>query len=890
MIWHHETAESVIKEVEADLENGLSSQEASKRLKEFGANTYREKRTVSLFRQMRKQFKSLPMMFIFLAAVYLLCYGILKVYMDNSLSLLDQLIEPLLILLIPPIGCLIGAIWQKYGTAKLHHLTNTQTTTVKVLRDGKVVSIGAADVVRGDILYLETGMIVPADCRLITTDDLYCDEYIITGEDMDVAKNADAVYDGVIPITERTNMIYAGCGISHGSCTAVVVSVAQSTEYAILLNDPRNQTSPLPGISRDIASLERLVSLPVFILSFITLIVAIIRMGITEIPSTIAPVLTLTAVAIPSGLTVSAVVAMAMGMHHIVSRNADVCDLSVMDTLSRVTVICADKTGTLTKDEKRPVSVYTGEMELLSRMPSNRAQTLIQLATLCTANDTQKTGVDNTLISNPTESAIIEYARDIGIDRRKIMEETPRLAEIPFDTTRKIMSVVHLVAGRRLMISMGAPEAILALCTSGPTENVEEAISSMASQALRVLGVSYKYVDELSGADLQESDECDMTFAGLIAMADSEREDSAQAIKECANGGIITVMITGDNEETACAVARRLGIMQDDNQLLTGDVLHEMSNEELDSSVGMYRVFSRVAPEDKERIIRAWQKRDAVVAATGDCLEDVPALQRADIGCATGTADCDMTRNESDLTLYDNSFSTLVDTIKQARGIYANIRKVIQYTLTCSVALFVAVLITLIAQGTFIIPASTMVVYLLIGMLCSFAIAYESGDKHTLNEQPRHGIARLMTAGAWIDTLWQGLLSGICAFVAFITGLSGATSEDERLAFGLTTAFIALMFSRLWMMLATHRHDPDSPHFANRVMPVIFVLTAGITVAIVLIEPVAMLFGLVPVGIPNWILGMVFSVIPAVAAVIARFVIHILNTVRHVDNNVVSAS
>jgi len=843
VIWHHETAEAVIKEVNSDLENGLSSEEAARRLKEYGPNTYREKRKVSVFRQFRKHLRSFPMIFIILAALFLFCYGILRVYLGTG-SL--NIIEPLLILLIPPVGFFITSIWRKYGTAKLHTLTNMQTTTVNVLRDGEYITISAADVVRGDILSLETGMIIPADCRLITTEELFIDEYIITGEDVDIAKNADSTYDGITPVNERHNMIYAGCGVSRGRGTAVVVSTAQSTEYAILLNDPRNQTSPLPGISKDIASLERLTMLPVFAIAIITLIISIIRMGFAELPNAVAPILTMTAVAIPSGLTVAAIVAMAMGMQHIVSRHADVCDMSVMDTLSRVTVICADKTGTLTTDEKQPVSVYTGEIETLSRMPSNRAQTLIQLATLCTASDTQKT--DNNLIFNPTEAAIIEYARDIGIDRRKLMEETPRLAELPFDTSRKIMSVVHLIAGRRLMISMGAPEAILAISIAGPIENAEEANSAMASQALRVLGVSYKYVDELSGAELQDSDENNMTFAGLIALADSEREDSTEAIKECIEGGIITVMITGDNAETACAVAKRLGIMQDENQLLEGEALHEMSNEELDSSVGMYRVFSRVSPEDKERIIRAWQKRDAVVAVTGNCLEDVPALQRADIGCATGIADCDMTRNESDLTLFDNSFSTLVDTIKQARGIYANIRKVIQYTLTCSVALIAAMLITLIAEGTFVMAPAAMTVYMFVGMLCTLAITYESGDKHTLHEQPRNGIARLMPASAWIDTLWHGLLSGVCAFIAYYAGLNGAALDtDDRAAYGMTTAFITLMFSRLFMMLATHRHDKNSPRFANRVMPVVLLVAAAITVVMVLIPQIGSHFGLVQI-------------------------------------------
>ncbi|MBR5135222.1 MAG: cation-transporting P-type ATPase, partial [Clostridia bacterium] len=846
-----------------------------------GHNHYREKKSEPILKHLRDRMNSLPMILIMLAGLFMFGYHLLRIY--NGLS--ASLIEPLIILLVPPLGHIACAIWQRYGTAKLDALSNIQTNTVNVLRDGESVNISAADVVRGDILLLEQGMIIPADCRLIEATDLFCDEYIITGDDMDVAKNADCTFDGVTAIKERVNMLYAGCGVSKGTGKAVVVSTGQSTEYALMLNDPRNQASPLPGINKDIASLERLISLPVLVIAALALIISLLRIGFSEGLTVISPMLVLAGASIPSGLTVAAVIAMAMGMQHVVSRNADVQDLSVMDTLSRVTVICADKTGTLTSDEKRPVCVYTGEIEQLSRIPSNRAQTLIRLATLCTANDTQKTGIDNRLLSNPTESAIIEYARDIGIERRVLMEETPRLAELPFDTNRRCMSVVHLVAGRRLMITMGAPETVLSYCTAGPTENADEANREMAAKALRVLAVAYKYVDDIAGTDFDDSQENCMTFAGLIALADQAREDCIQAIKECADGGIITVMITGDNETTACAVAKQLGIMQDDTQLLTGEQLQAMSHEELDASVGIYRVFARIAPEDKERIIRAWQKRDAIVVATGNSLADVPALQRANIGCATGAADCDMTRNESDLTLYDNSFSTLVDCIKQARGIYANIRKVWQYALTCSVSLLSAMLMTLVVYGEFVLSPMAMVVYWLVGMLCSLSISYESGDKHSLGDRPRRGLSRLMPASAWIDTIWQGLLAGVCVFVAFNTGRFGASIGTEPAECGMTTAFLTLMFSRLWLILATHRHDPDSPHFANRVMPVVLFLGAVITVVPVLLPSIGVHFGLVTVEPSNWILAFVFSVIPAIAAIIARIVVHMLTTVRHVEHN-----
>ncbi len=886
MIWHHETPDNIAKELQTNIEIGLSEDEAASRLSEFGENRYHEKHTASIWKQFGIQMRSMPSTLITIASIFWFCYNIILLYLKQPASL----IEPIILFLLPPIGHLIFAIWQKYATAKLHNITNTQTTTVNVLRGGETVTISAADVVRGDVIFLEAGMIIPADCRLISSEDLFIDEYIITGEDTDIAKNADTTLDGITLIPERVNMVYAGCGVSRGSGKALVVSTGQSTEYALMLNDPNNQVSPLPGLSKDLATLERLISLPVLVISAILLIVAVLRnlTGLSDVLSVIPPALTIAAISVPTGFTVAAVVAMTMGMQHVVTHTADVRELSVMDTLSRVTVICADKTGTMTGDVKKPVSVYTGdEIEELTRMPSNRAQALIRLATLCTATDTQKIGVDNHLLSNPTESAIIEYARDIGIERRLLMEETPRLAELPFDATRRCMSVVHLVDGRRLMVTMGAPEKVISFCTAGPLEKAEEICQQLGERALRVLAVAYKFVDELTASELDPSQESDMFFAGLIGLADQAREESIHAIKECASSGIITVMMTGDNESTAFAVGRQLGILESEDQVLTGEELRKMDKAELDASVGLYRAFARILPEEKERIIKAWQARGAVVASTGNCLEDVPALQSADIGCATGAADCDMTRNESDLTLYDNSFATLVEAIKHARGIYANIRKVLQYVLSCSLALIIATLLTLIAYGKFVFSPLSMVLYFILGTLCSLAISYESGDRHSLNEKPRRGLARLIPTSAWIETLWQGALSGVCAYLAYDAGRAGTTiggDEATLAAFGMTTAFITLVLSRLWLMLTTHRHDPDRPKVANRVMPIVFLVCLALA-AVVLFIPVARhFFGLTMVNTSNWVLALILSLITPLVVVVVRFVTQIITTVRVNEN------
>lgn len=888
MIWHHETPQAVMLELQTDIETGLSGEEAAARLAEYGQNRYYEKHDEPFLRRFLKQMKSLPTVLLLIAALWLLLFDLLALYRGESVSL----IPPFLVLFLPPLGHLLCALWQKRATSHLHRLSNAQNNNVSVLRDGEWQTVSAADVVRGDIIRLEAGMILPADCRLIETEDLRCDECILTGEEVEIVKTADILLDGITPMMDRINMVYAGCGVSHGSGIAVAVATAQSTEYAVMLNAPGRKEAELPVISKDIAAMERLTSLPILLLSFVILIISFIQnvgdlssMAQNGFLASVPTILAIAAAAVPVALTTTAMIAMAMGLRHVNDRSADIRDLSVMGALSRVSVICANKTGLLTSDEKKPVSVYTGEeVELLSRIPSERAQTLIQMATLCTANDTQMAGKDNTLIGNPTESAIIEYARDIGIERRTLMEEAPRLAEIPFDAQRRCMSVVHLVAGHRLMISMGAPDAVLSFCC-GSVEKAQKVATDMGESALRVLAVAYKYVDTLSSDEIDESQESNMTFGGLIALADRPREDSVKAIAECAKGGIVTVMMTGDNPATAKAVGEQLGILYSDSQLLTGEELADISDEELRQSIGNYRVFAQISAADKLRIIRAWQSRGAAVAVTGSGLADVPALQTAEVGCATGAADCDMTRDASDLTLHDNRFSSLVDVIRQSRGIYANIRKATQYTLTCGLALLLASLLTLLAHGCLPFSPAALVIYWLIGLAATVSIGYEAGDNQALKEKPRRGLGRMMPPSAWITVLWQGVLTGLCLFFAFDNGQMGASTLESdpvhgATAFGMTTAFITLVLSRLWLMLTVRSARAGQKHTGNRIMPIVFIVSFIVMALLCIIAPLSTLFGLTCVLPSNWLLAVILSLIPAAAEWVVRFVNRLTKSVK----------
>ncbi len=872
MIWHHESAEAVLTELQSDTEYGLTAEEAAGRLAMDGQNRYYEKISTPIPRALAHHMKSLPVILLMLAAAWQLVMCVASLISGQPAEWLPAVIS----LLLPLLGALMCVLWERRATSHLHRVSNTQNNTVAVLRDGEWLSLSAADVVRGDVLRLETGMIVPADARLITADDLRCDECVLTGEETEIIKSADAQLEGITPMRDRVNMVYAGCGVSHGGGTAVVVATAQTTEYALMLNDPRRRNSPLPVIGKDIDALGRLVMLPVLVIDIVLLILSIVR-GAWSM-NTVPVLLAAAAAAIPTGLTAVSTIAMATGMRQINDRRADVRELSVMGELSRVSVIIANKTGVFTSDEKRPVYVFTGgQTEMLTRMPSARAQLLIRMATLCTENDTQMTGRDNDLIGNPTESAIIEYARDIGMERKQLMEGTPRLAMIPFDPARRCTSVVHLVSGRRLMITMGAPDAVLKLCAED-IGGARRAEREMEEEALRVLAVAYKYVDDIAVERFDISEESNMTLAGLIALGDHPREDSEEAVSACAKGGITTVMTTGDAPVNARAVGEQLGILRDKDELITGEQLAFLSDEQLSREIHLYRVFAHVNANDRLRIVRAWQKTDATVAVTGSGLADVPVLQAADVGVACGTADCDMTRDASDVALHDNRFSSLVDVIRGARGVYANIRKATQYMITCGISLLCALLLCVIVHGTLPLSPLALALYWGTGLAITLSLGNELPDRRALFEKPRHGISRLMPPASWTASLWQGLLIGISTFIAFDVGRMGAGDESQILLYGATTAFITLTLSRLWLALLS---GGSGGKHGGRLMPLIVMLCFIAMALCVVISPVGALFGFTPVLPSNWLLSALFSLIPAAAVLVTRTVFGLTRSVKN---------
>ncbi len=861
MIWHHETSEAVIRELGTDDENGLTAEEAAARLAEDGHNRYYEKKTKPVFRQIGEQLKKPSMWILALSGLLLLISAVVALMNDQPANFLSAAV----VLLLPFFGALVCVLMERRATSHLHRVSNTQNNTVTVLRDGEWISLSAADVVRGDVLRLLEGMIIPADARLIEAQDLRCDQCVLTGEETEVAKSADALLEVHVSLSERANMVYAGCGVSHGSGIAVVVATAQATEYALMLNDQSRENSPLPVIGRDIASLEKIIQLPITVIAAVLALLAVFR-HTGSLLASFSGICAVIAAAIPTGLLAVATIAMATGLREINDRHADVRELSVMGALARVTVICANKTGMLTSDEKRPVCVFTGDQtELLSRIPSDRAQLLIRLAALCTESDTRMAGRDNDLIGNPTESAVIEYARDIGLERRQLMEDAPRLAVLPFDRVRRRTSVVHLVSGRKLMITMGAPDAIYDIC-DGECNGAKQAQRGMEEEALRVLAVAYKYVDDLAAEHFSASEEHAMTLAGLIALGDRPREDSAQAIAACSVGGITTVMTTGDSPVTAKAVGEQLGILWDDSEMITGEQLALLTDDQLEKEIHHYRVYAQIGQEDRLRVIRAWQKTGETVAVTGSGLSDVPALQAADVGCAAGAADCDMTRDASDVALHDNRFASLVDVIRQARGVYANIRKATQYAVTCGIACVFSALLGIIVHKTLPVSAPGMALFWMAELVLTLAIGFSSPDRHALVEKPRKGLSRLMPPGAWGAAVWQGLLTGICVFIAFDIGRMGAGKNGSELElFGVTTAFITLILSRLWLALLCghNRHGV-------RMVPLMAVVVFIVSALCVVIPPVSGVMGLTQVLPSNWLIAVLLSLIPAVAAFIAK--------------------
>lgn len=809
--WFNKTVDEVESTLKTNAENGLTAEEAKKRQEEYGLNELKANKKKSLFVKFLEQFKDFMIIILIISAII---SGVVGVAQGEGFT------DTIIILVVVVVNAIIGVAQENKAEKSLEALQKLSSHVAKVVRDGKLQVIQSKELVPGDIVILETGDYVPADLRIIEAVNLKSQESALTGESVPVEKMAAKIEDEKIGIGDRVNMLFSSSLITYGRGKAVVVETGMNTEVgkiADIINTAEEQGTPLQQKLNKLGKTLGIVALAICAVIFVVGLLygkEPIHMFMTAVSLAVA--------AIPEGLPAVFTIVLAIGVQRMVKRNAIVKKLPAVETLGSASVICSDKTGTLTQNKMTVEKVFCdGNLVNLEESADMiDIQKLVYASMLC--NDT-KISEDDKLTGDPTETALVDMAFKLDFDP-SVYGMFPRVAEIPFDSDRKLMTTVHEENGNYVVYTKGGVDELLANCSSyilegdikTDLEEYKEIIRrynmEMAQNALRVLAMAYKVLDHKPTAEEIKELESNLTYIGMVGMIDPPRLEVKDAVQECKEAGIKTVMITGDHKITAIAIAKSLGILENDDEAITGTELEEMSDEELIRNVRKYSVYARVSPEHKVRIVKAWQANGETVAMTGDGVNDAPSLKIADIGCAMGVVGTDVAKEAADVILTDDNFATVVSAVEEGRRIYDNILKAIQFLLSSNigeiVVLFLAILITPLLSKQFgvditlietLLPIHILWINLVTDSLPALALAVDPAADNVMKRKPLKNTKKgIFTKGMTWRIVYQGLMIGLLTLTAFIIGLSTPdVSQEEKVKIGQTMAFYVLALSEL---------------------------------------------------------------------------------------------
>ena len=809
--WFNKTVDEVESTLKTNAENGLTAEEAQKRQEEYGLNELKAKKKKSLFVKFLEQFKDFMIIILIISAII---SGVVGVAQGEGFT------DTIIILVVVVVNAIIGVAQENKAEKSLEALQKLSSHVAKVVRDGKLQVIQSKELVPGDIVILETGDYVPADLRIIEAVNLKSQESALTGESVPVEKMAAKIEDEKIGIGDRVNMLFSSSLITYGRGKAVVVETGMNTEVgkiADIINTAEEQGTPLQQKLNKLGKTLGIVALAICAVIFVVGLLygkEPIHMFMTAVSLAVA--------AIPEGLPAVFTIVLAIGVQRMVKRNAIVKKLPAVETLGSASVICSDKTGTLTQNKMTVEKVFCdGNLVNLEESADMiDIQKLVYASMLC--NDT-KISEDDKLTGDPTETALVDMAFKLDFDP-SVYGMFPRVAENPFDSDRKLMTTVHEENGNYVVYTKGGVDELLANCSSyilegdikTDLEEYKEIIRrynmEMAQNALRVLAMAYKVLDHKPTAEEIKELESNLTYIGMVGMIDPPRLEVKDAVQECKEAGIKTVMITGDHKITAIAIAKSLGILENDDEAITGTELEEMSDEELIRNVRKYSVYARVSPEHKVRIVKAWQANGETVAMTGDGVNDAPSLKIADIGCAMGVVGTDVAKEAADVILTDDNFATVVSAVEEGRRIYDNILKAIQFLLSSNigeiVVLFLAILITPLLSKQFgvditlietLLPIHILWINLVTDSLPALALAVDPAADNVMKRKPLKNTKKgIFTKGMTWRIVYQGLMIGLLTLTAFIIGLSTPdVSQEEKVKIGQTMAFYVLALSEL---------------------------------------------------------------------------------------------
>lgn len=774
MNWHTSTIEDVFKELQSD-RDGLSTEEAAKRIQQYGPNQLQEKKKKPGWLLFLMQFKDVMILILMIAAVISAVVGDVK--------------DMIVILIIVIINAIVGFVQEYRAEKAIDALKKMAAANVRVKRNKRVEQIPAAEIVPGDVVLLEAGDMVGADIRIMEIHALKVEEASLTGESHAVDKSADPLKEEEVPLGDRINMAYKTTLVTAGNGTGVVVATGMQTEVGKIAGMLQEERATTP-LQQRLADFSKKLSFIILGICVLLYFIGVLRgeKPVTMLLTTIS----LAVAAIPEALPAVITIALALGAKKLVKKNALIRKLPAVETLGSVTYICTDKTGTLTQNQMTVQEIWQQEKFDLPIPNIQKEQALLLVTSL--NHDAKEDHTDNNKRKgDPTEVAIVEYAiRQKGYDANW-EKSLPRKQELPFDSDRKMMTTVHAVNNEFLVITKGALESILKICQSTDQQKITEHSDKMAEAGQRVIAYSCKLIKQLPKEGDHEALESDQQFCGLAGMIDPPRPEARQAISECKTAGIVPVMITGDHPITAAAIARDMGILQHTNdKTVTGVELEKISDEDLENEITLIKVYARVSPQQKLRIVKALQNKEQFVAMTGDGVNDAPALKRANIGVAMGITGTDVSKEASHMILLDDNFATIVKAVKEGRRIYDNIRKFIRYVLACNFAEILIIFMAPIAGMPIpLLPIHILWINLVTDSLPGLALAGEKADPKVMQRPPRNPGESIFAQGAGFNIIWVGVLM---AAVGLVTQAWAIHIGD---AHWQTMVFTVLCFSQM---------------------------------------------------------------------------------------------
>ena len=913
-LWFCKTIEEVETYFNVN-KQGLSKEQVKQNREKYGTNELETKKKKSLFVKFLEQFKDFMIIILIIAAIV---SGVVGYYEGEGIT------DSIIILIVVIVNAIIGVAQENKAEKSLEALQKLSSHVAKVIRGGNIEVIPSKELVPGDIVILETGDYVPADIRLIEAINLKAQEASLTGESVPVEKSIDEIQKQKTSLADRTNIVYSSSLITYGRGKGIVIETGMNTEVgkiAGMINETKETQTPLQQKLNKLGKTLGIAAIAICIMIFIIGLLYgkdLVEMFMTAVSLAVA--------AIPEGLAAVSTIVLAIGVQRMVKKHAIVKKLPAVETLGSTTVICSDKTGTLTQNKMTVKKVfYNNQLVNLEEIDTNtmeeELQKLVYISMLC--NDT-KVAKDKTLTGDPTETALIDMAFELDF-QPSVLEQYPRIQELPFDSERKLMTTVHKLQDKYIVYTKGGVDELLQKCNSYVVngevkqdleeykKQIAKQNTAMAQEALRVLAMGYKEIDHEPTQEEMKNIEQNLIYVGMVGMIDPPRQEVKAAVEKCKKAGIKTVMITGDHRITAIAIAKALGILENEKEAITGNRLEEMSDEELKQNVRNYSVYARVSPEHKVRIVKAWQANGEIVAMTGDGVNDAPALKTADIGCAMGIVGTDVSKEAADVILTDDNFATIVSSVEEGRRIYDNILKAIQFLLSSNIGeiivLFIAILITPLLANWFginvnlivpLLPIHILWINLVTDSLPALALAVDPSEKDIMDRKPIKPRQGVFTKGMTWRVIYQGVMIGLLTLVAFIIGLATPAEqlpvvtqtqldgsirtlapEEVKVEIGQTMAFMVLALSELVHVFNIRNNKKSifkTGIFSNKKLILATLASAALMFVILLVPTLRNIFSIPVLPVMNMIEIIILVFMPVV--IVELFKLFKINTTK----------